>query len=715
MKMIVNHNKKSLSRLLNIFLLCSIFSVMAICPVSGQQKIRVQGTITSIPGSKPISKVTIIHNGYVISESDVDGKFAVRVPRDAKLKFHHGNFNEVNIPVGGNQIIDVSMAERIFEIEEVMIVVTAKSKSISIESTDIEIRGNYLHLKTRFRIPSSLLTTDYRYIVQSTVYDVTNSKRRNLRPVVIDGKNYTTVQHRYLNSDSDNDKLHPYIVANNINKDNEIYTYADSMYFDRKDMNNDFRADCFLTLVSYHKPRNLVLMDTMTIAKGTQNIMRFFSSSLLPMNLDEAYITSGAKASLNLGKADSVLIPDPEMKLMGAQWSTNIEFEIGKSTINYDNPINKKNIDAILSILSSVRDNEDATIKSISMVGYASPDGDPKQNQLLADRRTETIFNFVTQTISADALKHITLSSKGIVQPWSKVVELVEQDKLPVASKLRKIIETRPVTHHERFIRQLPEYKKIISSDYLPKLRKIEYTIDYSIFRNLTDIEIAERYRQNKKLSRYEYFRLMLFETDDKSREQIEDNAIKDFPNFTWALNRVAIRTLLQGDTNLELLDALSVKDIPMTMVYNQTLMALKENNVSLADSLVQIISEHPETVYLRAVVDALGGDYLKAYPVIGPKGGLNEVLLMLGLKYNTQAYEKTKVLVQDVNYMKDAKAWYINALCANRLDDITTAMSSLNMALELDPSLSEIAEIDSDLMDIYEILRPKEKEGKNE
>lgn len=690
---------------LNIALFCCILSITTIGSVSAQQNIRVQGTIMSIPGSKPINNVTIIHDGYVISESDIDGKFVIRVPRDAKLKFHHGSYNEINVSVNGRQVLDLTMTERILEIEEVVVVGKSRKKRLTVEPTDIEIKGNYFHLKTRFRIPSALLTTDYRYIIQPTVYDVTKKERRNLRPVVIDGKNYTLVQYRYLDFDKYNDKLNPYIVNNDISKDNDIYSYGDSLYFDRKDINNDFRADCFLTLVTYRKPRKFMLMDTLTIAKGTQNVMRFFTSSLPPMNLDKTLITSGAMASLNLGKADSALIPRPEMKLMSSKGTTKIEFETGKSTIDYNNPINQQNIDEIIAVLTEVQNNEDATIKSITMIGHSSPDGNAKRNKQLADQRTKGLFNIVTESLSPDIVEHISLSSKGVVRSWSDVVELVEQDSLPIAEKLRDIVTKTHVNYQQWSFRRLPEYRKIIMPDYLPQLRKIEYAIEYSIFRNLTDAEIVERYRQGQELSRYEFFRLMLIEKNDKSREKIEDDAIKAYPNFTWAVNRVAIRTILEGKSNLKLQEPVLGKGVPMSMVYNQTLMALSDNNIEMADSLVNTIDMHPETIYLKAVVNALYGNYIEAYPVIGPKGGLNEILLLLGLKYNTQAYEKMKVFMQDQKNTTNAKAWYINALCANRKDDIMVALTSMGMALQLDPSLAEIAQIDSDLMDIYEIV----------
>lgn len=52
-------------------------------------------------------------------------------------------------------------------------------------------------------------------------------------------------------------------------------------------------------------------------------------------------------------------------------------------------------------------------------------------------------------------------------------------------------------------------------------LRSVGYTMNYSIFRNLTLDEIKELYKKDyKKLSNYEFFRLYRSEPNDSVREK---------------------------------------------------------------------------------------------------------------------------------------------------------------------------------------------------
>ena len=91
-----------------------------------------------------------------------------------------------------------------------------------------------------------------------------------------------------------------------------------------------------------------------------------------------------------------------------------------------------------------------------------------------------------------------------------------------------------------------------------------------------------------------------------------------------------------------------------------------------------------------------MNGNYQEALNRYAKDGGINEVVLLLALKRNEEAWEKAKLLPAD-----SAKAEYLKAVAANRLDRIMDAMNHLENAFELDPSLKEIAKADGDIMDL--------------
>ena len=137
--------------------------------------------------------------------------------------------------------------------------------------------------------------------------------------------------------------------------------------------------------------------------------------------------------------------------------------------------------------------------------------------------------------------------------------------------------------------------------------------------------------------------------------------------------------------------------------------MALGAREVAMADSLACLLPEKPSTAYLKSITAALAGDYERSYPMIASRGGLNEVLLLLCMDRNATAKKKCEEMMTLPEYSSSAKFWYVHAICANRADDIFTAMISLETALGLDPELEEIARLDSDMMDVIELVRPLE------
>jgi hypothetical protein len=73
----------------------------------------------------------------------------------------------------------------------------------------------------------------------------------------------------------------------------------------------------------------------------------------------------------------------------------------------------------------------------------------------------------------------------------------------------------------------------------------------------------------------------------------------------------------------------------------------------------------------------------------------------------NVTALTKCNELMTFPEYNQKGKFWYVHAICANRNDDIFTAMTSLEMALMLEPDLEEISRLDSDMMDVIDLIRP--------
>ena len=77
---------------------------------------------------------------------------------------------------------------------------------------------------------------------------------------------------------------------------------------------------------------------------------------------------------------------------------------------------------------------------------------------------------------------------------------LKKNSKPELAKEVEDLIKQYAATPYRLngVLKSKPFYKELAAT-YLPKLRKVQYTYGYSIFRSLTDDEIRELYRKNPK------------------------------------------------------------------------------------------------------------------------------------------------------------------------------------------------------------------------
>ena len=663
------------------------------------QDIRIQGKITDIATGEPIAAVNIIDDGYVIAYSDIDGNYSCTVARDAELIFYSGQHEEVKIKVNNRQIINVQMQMLTIEISEAVVTASFGNTTVYVEPSDLQLVGDHFILKTNVRIPRKQFDLNSRFIFQPVLYDATLKDSTYFRPVVIDGFNYHINQQRYFSFDGSKDRLADYVVTNELSQNDNIYSYKDSLYVDPKNVNNDFRSDCYIAINGLFKRENTRpgakkdYEDTLLIAKGTVNPLRFIEYNIDPQEL-----------------TDTNLIPKPEMKLLMDAGVSKINFVLGKAKVDENDAESVQNIQSIKQKIQAIVNNEFATLKSIEIVGYASPEGSYKQNLSLAQARTDLILKELAASLDPSVAKFVDLTSESVVEPWSKVANMLRDTDPELAAYIDDLVYKYADTHDKIIphMRNHKKYRTFLLKETLPSLRKVEYTLNYSEFRKLRDYEIWDRYNaKTEEISRYEYWRLIDTAPDSLTRYSLITEGLEKYPNFTYVANDLAIQLIKQDSVNLEILKPSLGRRAPEPVIYNQALMALGAREVAMADSLSRLLPMNDTTAYLKSITAALAGDYEAAYPQLASRGGLNEVLLLLCMERNANALAKCNELMATGDYNDNAKFWYVHAVCANRAEDIFTAMTSLEMALMLDPSLEETARLDSDAMDIIDLIRP--------
>ena len=665
-----------MKKITKIFLL--IATLVLMLPIElYAQNIRVSGVVRGNNGERVAGvSVTDLGRQRVLGITDDDGKYSVVLAPNATISFTCMGYTERKEKVKGRVAIDVELQSTAKEIEEITVTASLVG-NVVFEPSEIEIVGNYFHLRTRFKVPKELMALDHRLVVQPTIYNVTRRKTMFLRPVVSDGAEYLRTQERMYNFDLSQDPLSQYIQKSQMSRQGEIIAYHDSVYIENN--RDDYRSDVFLSVEDYHK---IIKVDTMVIAKGTVNPLRFFDYQIEPRDL-----------------TDSIYIPKPELALRNDKGEVHLTYLPGKATIDEKDGHNLLELRKLEDRIAFLEQDPDAKLQSMSIFGISSPEGNYYKNVELADARMKSARDKILSYISAATKEFLKVESQSKVENWTPVVEMLKQDSMfQKAEELQDIINKYPNNLNSQFnkIKKLSYYRSIIVP-YLTKLRRVEYDFGYSMYRVLKDEEIQELYEQNyTQLSRYDFYRMFQKATDDAEREKLYSQALSVYPKFMLAANNLATLYIRQGRSDIELLKPFVKEGAPEEVLTNQVIAALDKWQYQTADSVASLMPNSSTSDYIKSITRLMNGNYKEALSQFAEEGGINEVLILLAMKRNEEAWEKAQELPDD-----SARMLYVKAIITNRLDMVVEAINYIETALEMDPSLREIAEIDADVKDL--------------
>ena len=650
------------------------------------QRIRIQGHITNTHG-KSVPDVNIIDpiTNERIEISDEDGRYVVKAEKSGSLKYTCIGYEDQTVELKGRQVVNVVLKDAVFELDEVTVTSKIKDKVVP-EPTDIEIKGNYFHLKTRIPVPKELFSTNRRLVIQPSLYDINDQKRLLMRPMVFDGDAFQITQKRMYHGNEKNDPLHEYIVVKSTPyRQSDVLVYHDSIYI--QELKHDYRADVHLAMENY---RFVVYRDSFSIARGTVNPLRF-----LDYQFSASHIT------------DRRYLPRPVMQLRDTQGEVNLTFVINQADLDDRNPQNQRELNRLNDELAAIEQNPDASLHSFHITGVASPDGSYAANLRLAKMRTDKALERILARLTPESRSSLKVQSDAEVASWDTVVALLRKDSLYTrADEIEELMHQYKSYRLNQALKGKPYYQEL-ATRYLPSLRKVRYTYEYSIFRTLTDAEIHQLYQQRpQELTRFEYYRMIATTATPAEKERLCREAMALHHHFSYAANELAYCMIEQGTPDSRILQPFVSATAPAELLSNQIIALLDEGKYASADSLLSFLPETEHFTQLRAITGALAGYHTETFDAVAATSPLNKVVMLLAMKRNEEAWQQLQTLP-----VQTAREYYVKAIAANRLDYINEALICINKALELEPSLIETARLDGDVID----LLPEEQKIKEE
>lgn len=688
----------SLSNIRRLMTVLLLF-VTSLGALAQSEIIRVTGKVVDSKKGEPLGfvNVTDMETKRLVAQTNVDGRFSVNVHANTTLRFSMIGAEVMSVKLRGRDSLMVQMIMTDVALGTVETVAKRVVNRVIVEPTPMEIVGNTVYFKNVVGVPSKMFGHNRRLVAQRVFKNKTRKQTVIMRPLVYDAVEYNQTQDRLYSFDmkgKNGDPLAPFVlIKNDTLRDKKVdhrdsFMYMDSLYV--KNPDDDFQAVTLLAIEDYNR---IVFRDTLVTSKGKINPMRW-----LDYSFGASEIT------------DEALYPKAIPQLRDSRGNIDLRFPIGKAAFDPEEAHNAAEISKLKAQIQDIAATRDATVQALSINGTSSPDGRYASNLTLARRRMEYAISYFRSQMPEKLRSGMKFSSNASVAPWSEVAKLLRADSLEEeADKVEAVMKLYKGDAVSQKMKRLPFYSKLLLNKYLPMLRSVGYTMSYSIYRNLTLDEIKDLYKKDyRKLSDYEFFKLYRSEENDAQREKYLRQALEVSPSFMIAANDLAALLIKHDKPDADVLRKFAGEKAPEVVNRNQMVALLANHEYQAADSLAAYVPATAENRLLLAVSGAFMGDYEANYDAIAPTGLRNEVVLLLAMKKNDVALEKSKMLTDD-----DAVTHYIKAICLHRSNDTNIAAEAnreLKKALELDPELIEIAEGDADLNELDCIKEMKNK-----
>lgn len=688
----------SLSNIRRLMTVLLLF-VTSLGALAQSEIIRVTGKVVDSKKGEPLGfvNVTDMETKRLVAQTNVDGRFSVNVHANTTLRFSMIGAEVMSVKLRGRDSLMVQMIMTDVALGTVETVAKRVVNRVIVEPTPMEIVGNTVYFKNVVGVPSKMFGHNRRLVAQRVFKNKTRKQTVIMRPLVYDAVEYNQTQDRLYSFDmkgKNGDPLAPFVlIKNDTLRDKKVdhrdsFMYMDSLYV--KNPDDDFQAVTLLAIEDYNR---IVFRDTLVTSKGKINPMRW-----LDYSFGASEIT------------DEALYPKAIPQLRDSRGNIDLRFPIGKAAFDPEEAHNAAEISKLKAQIQDIAATRDATVQALSINGTSSPDGRYASNLTLARRRMEYAISYFRSQMPEKLRSGMKFSSNASVAPWSEVAKLLRADSLEEeADKVEAVMKLYKGDAVSQKMKRLPFYSKLLLNKYLPMLRSVGYTMSYSIYRNLTLDEIKDLYKKDyRKLSDYEFFKLYRSEENDAQREKYLRQALEVSPSFMIAANDLAALLIKHNRPDADVLRKFAGEKAPEVVNRNQMVALLANHEYQAADSLAAYVPATAENRLLLAVSGAFMGDYEANYDAIAPTGLRNEVVLLLAMKKNDVALEKSKMLTDD-----DAVTHYIKAICLHRSNDTNIAAEAnreLKKALELDPELIEIAEGDADLNELDCIKEMKNK-----
>lgn len=228
-----------------------------------------------------------------------------------------------------------------------------------------------------------------------------------------------------------------------------------------------------------------------------------------------------------------------------------IDFPVDRTELHADYRRNPAELDSIINTINMVKQDNNLTISSIDIHGYASPESPYKHNDYLARERAKTLKDYVRRLVELDD-NLFTVSHTA--ENWDGLVAYLHESNLDNKEAILDIIaDTKldPDAREWKIKREYPDDYRFMLTTWYPALRRSDYQVNYTV--RPFNVDEAKQIIKTKpqQLSLEEMFLVaQTYEPGSREFNEVMEVAVRMYPDDVTANLNAACTRLNEGDAD---------------------------------------------------------------------------------------------------------------------------------------------------------------------
>ena len=390
--------------------------------------------------------------------------------------------------------------------------------------------------------------------------------------------------------------------------------------------------------------------------------------------------------------------------------SAIVNFDKAKSNVK-SNELKDSDVVALKEWLIASTSNPKITIKSISINGYASPEGETVRNDSLSSDRVKATRKALEKLLTVKRkslvdLSGVNYSLKGLGEDYdgfktalraSEEIDKSDQDMLIRIAETESDLEKR-----EKDIRNLAKAFKKLEKFIFPMLRRAEIVVTYDL-EGFSDEELKSIAVSNPdSLKVDELIQAAKVTEDNETKVLIYTAASKKDAENTLIFNNMGVAQYNLAkieDAKLSFEKSNSVKENAVAKNNMAAVHGVQGDRSSAKELLAQASGAGQEVAYNTGILNIMDGNYAEAVSNFGSKPSYNKALAQLLEGSIDQA-----VSTIDTGMDKEsAQGYYLKAVACSRQNNVDGVVSNLKSAIALDSSYKSKASKDREFLSFFE------------